>query len=128
MRAANAKLVFLGVGFGYCTFLHHVEQRLGVPYRYHKQFGGTVHAAGAAVTATANYFVRDLEAGDVETYFDPLGQLLTDSGAMTRVTLPGRAGAAGDLRTGGGGRSRSAGRRAPRLPTTPRARGDPVER
>lgn len=38
---ANAKLCNLGVGFRYATFIHYVEQLLGVPYRFKKLFCGT---------------------------------------------------------------------------------------
>src|SRR5206468_7558871 len=42
LRRSSAKLAFFGVGFEFCTFVHHVEQLLGVPYRYMKDFSGTV--------------------------------------------------------------------------------------
>jgi aminoglycoside 3-N-acetyltransferase len=88
LREIDARLLFLGVGFGYCTFVHHVEQRLRVPYRSFKDFTGVVRDGDLAVRTTARYFVRDLDA-DVESFFGPLGDALLESGAARRATLPG---------------------------------------
>jgi aminoglycoside 3-N-acetyltransferase len=87
LREADAQLLFLGVGLRYCTFVHHVEQRLRVPYRSFKDFAGTVRDGDRAVRTTARYFVRDLES-DVESLFDPLADALLRSGAARRATLP----------------------------------------
>jgi len=84
LREQRAKLAFLGASFEYCTYVHHVEQRLGVPYRYFKDFRGEV--AGRAVTA--RYFVRRLDQ-DVETRLSPLGDSLLARGRARRIALPG---------------------------------------
>ncbi|MEA2393728.1 MAG: aminoglycoside 3-N-acetyltransferase [Solirubrobacteraceae bacterium] len=88
LRELDARLLFVGVGFGSCTFLHHVEQRLRVPYRFFKTFAGSVRDGDRVVRTTARYFVRDL-AADVESHFDPLAGALLASGAARRATLPG---------------------------------------
>jgi aminoglycoside 3-N-acetyltransferase len=44
-----------------CTLVHHIEQREQVPYRYFKDFQGTVAHHGELSAATARYFVRPLE-------------------------------------------------------------------
>ncbi|HEY1479259.1 MAG TPA: AAC(3) family N-acetyltransferase [Gaiellales bacterium] len=76
----DAKLLFLGVDFEMCTFVYHVEQLLRVPYRYFKDFHGTVvDADGEVSQVTARYFVRDLEA-DVENTFAPLARGLLAAG------------------------------------------------
>jgi aminoglycoside 3-N-acetyltransferase len=87
LREADARLLFLGVGFAYCTFLYHVEQRLAVPYRYFKTFCGTIVADGREARTTARYFVRDLDS-DVESFFEPLADALLETGAAQRTTLP----------------------------------------
>jgi aminoglycoside N3'-acetyltransferase len=87
LRHADAWLLFVGVGFRYCTFVYHVEQRLGVRYRYFKEFGGTIRDGDRLVPACARYFVRDLEA-DVENWFDPLADALVESGAARHTRLP----------------------------------------
>lgn len=88
LRSVNAKLLFFGVGFGYATFVHHVEQRLGVPYRYAKDFHGVVRDGGVEVPVTARYFVRPLN-GDVEVYLDPLSDALLAAGVAAAEELPG---------------------------------------
>ena len=86
MRDANAKLLFFGVGMDYCTFIHNVEQRLGVPYRYLKRFRGLVRD-GAEAEVNADYFVRRLD-GSVELYMAPLQESLLRSGSATQSALP----------------------------------------
>jgi aminoglycoside 3-N-acetyltransferase len=88
LHECDAKLAFLGVGFGYCTFVYLVEQRLEVPYRYFKDFRGTIRDGDRALPATARYFVRDLDAG-VENSFDALADALLRSHAARRTTMPG---------------------------------------
>jgi aminoglycoside 3-N-acetyltransferase len=87
LRHVDAWLLFVGVGFAYCTFVYHVEQRLRVPYRYFKEFCGVIRDGDRLVPATARYFVRDLEA-DVENWFDPLAAAMVESGAARRARLP----------------------------------------
>jgi aminoglycoside 3-N-acetyltransferase len=87
LRCVDAKLLFLGVAFSYCTFVYHLEQRLRVPYRYFKDFTGTIREGDRAMRATARYFVRDLES-NVESFFDPLADVLLESGTARHVTLP----------------------------------------
>lgn len=91
LREADAKLLFLGVGFGSCTYVHHVEQRLGVRYRYRKAFPATVRAGVRDHRVVARYLVRDLD-GDVESYFDPLADALAASGHTAAGALPRGAG------------------------------------
>lgn len=44
------------------TYIHHVEQVVGVPYRYHKEFRAPyVDSEGAADEKTYRMYVRDLE-------------------------------------------------------------------
>ena len=84
LRARRAKLAFVGASFEYCTYVHHVEQRLGAPYRYFKEFSGKV--GGRAVTA--RYFVRRLDQ-DVETSLAGLADELVARGDVRRAALPG---------------------------------------
>jgi aminoglycoside 3-N-acetyltransferase len=86
LHEVDAKILFVGIGFAYCTFLFWVEQRLRVPYRYFKHFTGVVRDGDRVVATSARYYVRDLEA-DVESFFDPLADALVESGAARRATL-----------------------------------------
>jgi aminoglycoside 3-N-acetyltransferase len=84
---SRAKLLFFGVGFESCTFVYHVEQRLGVPYRYFKEFRGLVRTDSEVVPVAARYFVRDLD-GEVENDFAPLGRALVEGGLAVTASLP----------------------------------------
>ena len=66
--AMNAKICNVGVGFRYATFIHHVEQSVGVPYRYKKIFKGKISAAGKELSESWLYYVRNLE--DLKSFPD----------------------------------------------------------
>ncbi len=82
LHAVDAKLLFVGVGFGFCTYLHFLEQRFRVPYRYLKPFTGTVIDGQARHRVTARYFVRRRRAGVVND-FDPLARELLERDLFT---------------------------------------------
>lgn len=56
----NAKIVCLGCDFSRITFVHYVEQSLGVSYRYLKSFSGEVIDDKKVQRLTNTYYVRDL--------------------------------------------------------------------
>jgi len=84
---ADALLVFFDVSFELCTFIHHVEQGLGVPYRYIKTFVGDVVADGARTAVEARFFVRRLDE-DVVTYLTPLWDSLAEAGLGRTASIP----------------------------------------
>lgn len=84
----DAKLVFFGVPATANTYVHHIEQRLAVPYRYSKEFRGRVTAGGSSGDVTASFYVRDLE-GDVEVYLAPLGDDMLRSGRARATAMEG---------------------------------------
>jgi aminoglycoside 3-N-acetyltransferase len=87
LREARGKVVFFGVGFEFCTFVHHVEQRLDVPYRFPKPFHGRVHSRSeGSREVTATYFVRPLDE-DVEPFLDPLADALLAIGGARGAVL-----------------------------------------
>lgn len=88
LAARDGQLLFYDVGFGFCTFVHHAEQVLGVGYRFLKRFPGTVRAGGSERHAHADFLVRPLD-GSVETFFGPLEQALLASGGARRGAIPG---------------------------------------
>ncbi len=75
----DAKILFIGVDFEFCTYVFRVEQELRVPYRYFKDFQGTVVDGGEAAVVTARYYVRDLDS-DVVNTFTPLARDLLAAG------------------------------------------------
>ncbi len=91
LEETRARLLFLGVGFEFCTFVYRAEQLEGVPYRYMKAFAGSVRDGARAARTTARYFVRDVEAG-VENDFSRLERDLRERGLL----------AAGELKRGPG--------------------------
>ena len=62
------------------TYYHHVEERLFVPWRYHKTFVGPyTDATGTTREEAYSLFVRNIEQG-VRTHVDPMGEALWAAG------------------------------------------------
>ena len=57
----NVKIVMMGCDFERATFLHYVEQKLDVSYRYFKQFNARVHYKGKTKNFIISYFVRNTQ-------------------------------------------------------------------
>jgi len=87
LYAVDAKLVFFGVGFEFCTFAYLIEERVRVPYRYMKDFTGHVVVDGKRTPTTASYYVRRLDE-DVENDFGPLAAELLARGDAAEVRVP----------------------------------------
>jgi aminoglycoside 3-N-acetyltransferase len=89
LLARDATILFWDVGFGYCTFVHHVEQRVGVGYRYLKPFTGTVlDGEQPPARVVTRFLVRHLDQ-EADPHFDPLAEDLLATGAARRAQLPG---------------------------------------
>ena len=88
LHRLGGKLVFFGVPFQTCTFVHYIEQALGVPYRYLKTFTGTRIDAGKSSESQCTYYVRRLDA-NVVTDLGRLERELTARGLMRCVRLGG---------------------------------------
>lgn len=58
---SNAKIVTMGCAFERATFVHYVEQRLNVSYRYFKKFNAKIMHLGESTQLDVRYFVRNLE-------------------------------------------------------------------
>ena len=57
--AKNARFLFLGVGAAKCfTYTHYVEERLRVPYRYSRDFTGTITDGARQYEDTYKLYVR----------------------------------------------------------------------
>jgi len=54
----GARICNIGVGFRYATFIHHVEQMVGVPYRFLKLFTGLIEGDGEPRKEGWLYYVR----------------------------------------------------------------------
>jgi aminoglycoside 3-N-acetyltransferase len=66
VRLAGGGVVLLGAGPDANTFIHHVEEAAGVPYRYLKSFPGRIEVGGEQRPVVLLYRVRPAAAGTVE--------------------------------------------------------------
>jgi aminoglycoside 3-N-acetyltransferase len=82
----NAKIVFLSVPATFATFVHYVEQKLNVWYRYKKYFTGQVSKGEETWTDTYSLYVRDLNKG-VENNFEPLFQIWEKCGIIKSCAI-----------------------------------------
>jgi len=58
-KRKDVKFLFLGVHPGDCfTYMHYLEWKAGVPYRYNRDFTGKVVSNGIVSTVTKKLFVR----------------------------------------------------------------------
>jgi aminoglycoside 3-N-acetyltransferase len=78
----NVKLIFFNTSFFNCTFVHHIEHMLQVPYRYSKNFSGQVTINGKTYVDTYEFYVRD-EKMDVQSFPTRLGDKLLDMQLMS---------------------------------------------
>jgi len=60
---ADAAFLNIGIAIG-STFIHYIEETLGVPYRSLKKFSGYVIDDGNKFFHEVSYFVRDLNLAD----------------------------------------------------------------
>ena len=83
LHQRNARLVFFNVSFYYCTFIHYVEQKIGVDYRFLKTFTGTVSAGGKEHADSFDFYARYLER-DIVLDLTRLEEELLKSGKMRK--------------------------------------------
>jgi len=57
---ANGKILCIGCSLDRSTFIHYVEQKINVSYRYFKNFQSSVITNGSKHELVTRYFVRDL--------------------------------------------------------------------
>jgi len=78
----NAKCLSLGVHtlYGF-TGSHHMEQKIGVSYRYNKEFTGIyIDENGSSEIRTYSMYVRDMGINALEIDEKPLGQIMEKEG------------------------------------------------
>ncbi len=79
----HAKALIIGLPtMSGLTFVHYIEQMVGVPYRYPKDFKAPyIDAAGRESIRTYSMYVRDLDMDPKHINgFEPLGKLLEQKG------------------------------------------------
>jgi len=82
----DGEILLVGVGFESLTFIHHVEHVFGVPYRYEKQFVGSVIIGGRENLVGVHFHVRPMGLG-LDYDFNKIGRYLIDSSAA-RIASP----------------------------------------
>lgn len=65
LHKLKGKIVFFGAPFQSCTFIHHIEQTHGVPYRYMKKFKGIIKKDDIEHQDEYSYLVRDLKQNSI---------------------------------------------------------------
>ena len=83
LHEQNGKLVFFNTSFYYCTFIHYVEQKIGVDYRFLKTFTGNVSVSGVEKMDSFDFYVRYLDR-DVVLDLTRLEKELLADGRMKR--------------------------------------------
>lgn len=81
----NAKVLVIGLTpLAGVTYVHHVEQMVGVPYRYHKEFTGEyTDENGVCSQRTYRMYVRDLDIDPREINgFLPLAEQMKSNGRI----------------------------------------------
>ena len=86
MRLKDAKLILLGVNFQAASVIHFSEQKIGVPYRYWKDFTGPYHDQGQESSKTYRMYVRDLEL-DPKLRMDPIEQELIERKQIQHIPI-----------------------------------------
>ena len=82
----KAKMFFFNVSFEFCTFIHYVEQREEVDYRYLKKFSGQLTVDQRTYNDTFDYNVRPLY-NNIETDLTSLEKYLVDKGKLIRKEI-----------------------------------------
>jgi|688.fasta_scaffold133022_3 aminoglycoside 3-N-acetyltransferase len=86
-RKRNVRFLFLGVQPGDCfTYMHYLEWKAGVPYRYDRRFEGDVVDCGIKTNLAKLLYVRykGVTANDASYTY---GNILHDQGNLTRVRV-----------------------------------------
>lgn len=82
----NARQVFLGNGFVAASLVHYCEERVGVPYRFWKNFTGSYRDGDRESRRTYSLYARDLDTNPIVDP-SPLGEALLACGKARRLRL-----------------------------------------
>ena len=86
LRAAGAKICLLGLPLEEATFRHHIEEMVGVPYRFRKLFTGQIRDRGVVRREGWLYYVRIL-ASNADSDAARLERLARDAGVCRAAPL-----------------------------------------
>ena len=80
----DARFLMLGTHPTHCSYLHRMEQLVGVPHRYRKNFSGTVRHEGSEFDLSEELYVRTLDPLALND-FTVLRDALCDGGMEIRL-------------------------------------------
>ena len=83
---ANGVICNLNV-WAISTFVHYIEKKINVPYRYDKLFHGKIYDAGKISRSTAVYFCQDGSNDATRTSTDLFDQIAFSSGLAIKVPV-----------------------------------------
>ena len=83
---SRSKILFFNSNFDTCTFIHYVEQKQNITYRYLKQFKGNVVNKGKNHITTCTYFVRPLD-GTINTNMGKLELHMKEKHILNTIGL-----------------------------------------
>lgn len=86
LRQLGAKIVFLGVDMKAMTYVHYIEQLVGVPHLYFKVFGYPIYRNGKLISGNPVSAVRYLDY-DIEYDLKPFEELLFQNGHAKSVSV-----------------------------------------
>lgn len=86
LRQQKGKIVFLGVDMEAMTYVHYIEQLVGVPHLYFKVFGYPVYRDGKLIPGNPVSAVRYLDY-DIEYCLKPFEELLIKKGFAQTVPV-----------------------------------------
>jgi len=82
LHKLDAKIMVIGLNYtDSMTFFRHIEQMVGTPYRYIKEFSGDIIVDGKKYQDTFNMNVRDLDRKVILTN-EPMGEILEEKGLV----------------------------------------------
>jgi aminoglycoside 3-N-acetyltransferase len=84
--ACNGKVLNLNFDAG-STFIHYVERKIGVPYRFDKTFYGTIREGGVERAAHSTIWVRYLSDNALEAAFEPFDAIARAEGLFAVARL-----------------------------------------
>ncbi len=82
----SSKILFFNSNFDTCTFVHYVEQKNNVSYRYLKKFKGNIIKKGKVTSVVCTYFVRPLD-GTVNTNMKKLESHMIEKNILKTSSL-----------------------------------------
>lgn len=81
LSSTDSRIYLLGVDVSSMTFIHYIEDKVGIPYRYKKTFTGSLLSSGGTRETSVSFHVRP-KSGIVEYDFGKISKLLVESNVL----------------------------------------------